>query len=163
MLFRSVFGISKAGGLGAVMDNAHSLPGYFSLTELYDATTGNAVSYGGIIPIISTLAWGIGYFGMPHILVRFMSIEDEKKLVLSRRIATIWVVIAMTVGVFIGVVGLGMTKYGSIKALDDPETIIMAITDLLSKHGSLPVCLPQPCLPLTASFWPQPPVFPRTW
>ena len=136
-----VFGISKAGGLSAVMDNAHSLPGYFSLTELYDATTGNAVSYGGIIPIISTLAWGIGYFGMPHILVRFMSIEDEKKLVLSRRIATIWVVIAMTVGVFIGVVGLGMTKYGSIKALDDPETIIMAITDLLSKHGILPALL----------------------
>ena len=83
-----VFGISNAGGFTAVMDNARSLPGYFSLTKLYDATTGNASSYGGIIPIISTLAWGIGYFGMPHILVRFMSIEDEKKLVLSRRIAT---------------------------------------------------------------------------
>lgn len=133
-----VFGISNAGGFTAVMDNARSLPGYFSLTKLYDATTGNASSYGGIIPIISTLAWGIGYFGMPHILVRFMSIEDEKKLVLSRRIATIWVVIAMTVAVFIGVVGLGMVKYGSIGALDDPETVIMAITNLLSKHGILP-------------------------
>ena len=136
-----VFGISNAGGFTAVMDNARSLPGYFSLTKLYDATTGNASSYGGIIPIISTLAWGIGYFGMPHILVRFMSIEDEKKLVLSRRIATIWVVIAMTVAVFIGVVGLGMVKYGSIGALDDPETVIMAITNLLSKHGILPALL----------------------
>ena len=136
-----VFGISNAGGFTAVMDNARSLPGYFSLTKLYDATTGNASSYGGIIPIISTLAWGIGYFGMPHILVRFMSIEDEKKLVLSRRIATIWVVIAMTVAVFIGVVGLGMVKYGSIGALDDPETVIMAITNLLSKHGILQALL----------------------
>ena len=117
-----VFGISNAGGFTAVMDNARSLPGYFSLTKLYDATTGNASSYGGIIPIIST-------------------IEDEKKLVLSRRIATIWVVIAMTVAVFIGVVGLGMVKYGSIGALDDPETVIMAITNLLSKHGILPALL----------------------
>ena len=41
-------------------------------------------------PIISTLAWGLGYFGMPHILLRFMAIEDEKKLVLSRRILHCW-------------------------------------------------------------------------
>ena len=49
--------------------------------------------------------------------------------------------IAMTVAVFIGVVGLGMVKYGSIGALDDPETVIMAITNLLSKHGILPALL----------------------
>ena len=74
---------------------------------------------------------------MPHILVRFMAIEDEKKLVLSRRIASIWVVIAMTVGISIGVVGLGMTGAGKVEALSgsESETIIIKITDLLSNHG----------------------------
>ncbi len=48
---------------------------------------------------------------MPHILLRFMAaIEDEKKLVLSRCIASVWVVIAMTASIVIGMVGLGMTK-----------------------------------------------------
>ena len=52
-----------------------------------------------LLDIVSTMAWGLGYFGMPHILLRFMAIEDEKKLVLSRRIATVWVVIAMTASI----------------------------------------------------------------
>lgn len=72
---------------------------------------------------------------MPHILVRFMAIEDEKKLTFSRRIASVWVVIAMTVGIFIGVVGLAMTKAGSLENLADSETVIVRITGLISRHG----------------------------
>lgn len=130
------YGIVSAGGVGAVIDNAKSLPGYFSLEKSFNPATSSASTY-GIITIISTLAWGLGYFGMPHILVRFMAIEDEKKLVLSRRIASIWVVIAMTVGISIGVVGLGMTGAGKVEALSgsESETIIIKITDLLSNHG----------------------------
>ena len=130
------YGIVSAGGVGAVIDNAKSLPGYFSLGKSFNPATSSASTY-GIITIISTLAWGLGYFGMPHILVRFMAIEDEKKLVLSRRIASIWVVIAMTVGISIGVVGLGMTGAGKVEALSgsESETIIIKITDLLSNHG----------------------------
>ena len=59
------------------------------------------------------MAWGLCYFGMPHILLRFRAIEDEKKLVLSRRIAAVWVVIAMTASIIIGMLGLGMTKAGA--------------------------------------------------
>ena len=55
-----------------------------------------------LISIISALAWGLGYFGMPHILVRFMGIKSEKDIPLSRRIATVWVTIA-----FIGAMGIG--------------------------------------------------------
>ncbi len=128
------FGVSQAGGIGAVMDNARELPGYLSLTSTYNAANGTAEPY-GVLTTFSMLAWGLGYFGMPHILVRFMSIKDEKKLVLSRRIASVWVVIAMSVAIFIGVVGLGMTKAGVIGTLADPETIIMNITDVLSKYG----------------------------
>ena len=85
------------------------LPGYLSLTSTFDVASGSEVKY-NFLTIFSTAAWGLGYFGMPHILVRFMAIEDEKKLVLSRRIASVWVVIAMTAGILIGIVGLGMTK-----------------------------------------------------
>lgn len=131
-----IFGTSKAGGMDAVIENAKSLPGYFSLGATYDAASNSSNSY-GFLSIISTSAWGLGYFGMPHILIRFMSIEDEKKLVLSRRIASVWVVIAMTVGIMIGVVGLGMTAAGSMETLADPETVIIVITGLLSKYGAV--------------------------
>lgn len=88
------FGVAQAGGLDAVMDNAQSLAGYLSLTQTHDAVTGGASSY-SLLTICSLLAWGLGYFGMPHILLRFMAIEEEKKLALSRRVATVWVVISM--------------------------------------------------------------------
>lgn len=128
------FGVTNAGGFGNVMDNATSIAGYFSLTAMHDTATGGSTSY-GFITICSTLAWGFGYFGMPHILLRFMAIEDSNKLTLSRRIAFVWVVISMGVAVFIGIIGNAMTKVGSIEQLADPETIIIAIAQLIASHG----------------------------
>ena len=55
-----------------------------------------------IMSIISALAWGLGYFGMPHILVRFMGIRSNKEIALSRRIAMAWVTIAFIGAVLIG-------------------------------------------------------------
>ena len=132
------YGISSAGGWSAVIDNAQSLSGYLSLTASHDPTTGNALPYGAL-SVASCLAWGFGYFGMPHILLRFMAIEDEKKLVLSRRIATVWVFIAMTVAIIIGIVGLGMTNAGALGFLEgsSSETIIVKIAGLISQHGVL--------------------------
>lgn len=128
------FGVAQAGGLDAVMDNARSLAGYLSLTHIHDATTGGSSPY-SLLTICSLLAWGLGYFGMPHILLRFMAIEEEKKLALSRRVATIWVVISMGVAIFIGVVGNGMTKAGAMEQLADSETIIVQIASLISHYG----------------------------
>lgn len=132
------FGISSAGGLNAVLENARALPGYFSMGATYDAGAGAASGY-GFITIVSTMAWGLGYFGMPHILLRFMAIEDEKKLILSRRIATVWVFIAMSAAIFIGVVGLGMTNAGALEFLGGSasETIIVKIAGLISQSGPL--------------------------
>ena len=86
-----VFGVSKAGGVGAVVENAQSMSGYLSMTATYDPESGKSATY-NLLKIFSTAAWGLGYFGMPHILLRFMAIEDDRKLKTSRRIATIWVV-----------------------------------------------------------------------
>ncbi len=135
-----LFGINVAGGMDAVIDNAKELPGYLNLTQNYSAATGTAVEYNAL-SIASTLAWGLGYFGMPHILLRFMAIEDEKKLKISRRVASIWVVISLGVGVFIGVVGNAMSKVGAIEVLEgksQAETIIVRIAHLLSTYGILP-------------------------
>lgn len=130
------FGISKVGSFDAVIENAQSMAGYFSLTQIYDPVTNSASPY-GLLTICSMLAWGLGYFGMPHVLLRFMAIEDAKKLKLSRRVATVWVVISMIIAVFIGVVGNAMTKAGVIPVLEDPETIILVVADLISRHGFL--------------------------
>jgi len=136
-----VFGTHMAGGMSAVMDNAKALPGYLSLDKLSNITsedvmagTGTTSDF-GIMNILSTLAWGLGYFGVPHVLVRFMAINDKEKLKLSRRIATVWVVISLSVGVMIGIVGLGITKAGNLEYLADSETIIVNIAVLLSKYG----------------------------
>lgn len=129
-----VFGISQAGGWDAVMANAQSLKGYLSMFNLHDAATGGSTAYGPL-KIISTLAWGLGYFGMPHILLRFMAIENPDKIKLSRRVATIWVIISMGIGIVIGVVGLGMVANNSLAALDDSETIVIRIADLMSQNG----------------------------
>ena len=106
------------------------------MTSTYDAATNSALPYGPLT-IISTLAWGLGYFGMPHILLRFMAIEDAAKLKLSRRVASVWVVISMTVAVGIGVIGNAMSKGGVLAVLEDPETILIAISDKIAQHGIL--------------------------
>ena len=132
------FGVHVAGGFDAVMENASGLAGYLSMTQVHNVATGGADSY-GLITIVSTLAWGLGYFGMPHILLRFMAIEDDSKLKISRRVASIWVVISMAVAVLIGIIGLGMTNVGAVPALEgtQSETIIVKIAQLLSQNGLL--------------------------
>ncbi len=108
----------QAGGLGAVLDNAKTIPGFFEFfgiasptapegTQLVEAGKplfGEAGNY-SFFTICSTLAWGLGYFGMPQVLLRFMAIRKEDELKRSRRIATVWVVISLAVAVFIGIVG----------------------------------------------------------
>lgn len=55
--------------------------------------------------IISQLAWGLGYFGMPHILVRFMAVKDKHELKKSKIIAIVWVVISLALACLVGVIG----------------------------------------------------------
>jgi sodium/proline symporter len=66
---------------------------------------------GGTLPlvgIISTMAWGLGYFGQPHILSRFMGIRSVKDLPGSTTIAIIWVGFSLTFAVFIGLIGISL-------------------------------------------------------
>ncbi|MBQ9806394.1 MAG: sodium/proline symporter PutP [Clostridia bacterium] len=108
----------NAGGLGAVIDNAQSIPGFLDFFGLANPVVEDGVQvvqggqplFGepkpyGFLSICSMMAWGLGYFGMPQVLLRFMAIRHEKELKQSRRIAMVWVVISLAVAVFIGIVG----------------------------------------------------------
>ena len=114
-----VFGTVKAGGINAVIDNARDIPGYLSLVNIASPVTdangvqqaasgtplfGDASSY-GFLTILSTVSWGLGYFGMPQVLLRFMAIRKSSELKNSRRIAVVWVIISLTAAVSIGVIG----------------------------------------------------------
>lgn len=109
----------SAGGFGAVIENAKSIPGFFEffglaspivdengvqLVEAGAPVFGEATKY-GFLNIASMLAWGLGYFGMPQVLLRFMAIRKEEELKYSRRIAMVWVIISLGVAVFIGIAG----------------------------------------------------------
>lgn len=134
------FGVVMSGGIEAILANAKELPGFLSMNAVYSSTANAAAPY-GIISIVSTMAWGLGYFGMPHVLLRFMATKDETNIRLSRRIATVWVVFSMAVAIFIGIVGYSLTKSGLIKELAgaDSETLIIQVATVLSRHGFLAV------------------------
>lgn len=109
----------NAGGLNAVLENAKSIPGFMEFFGLATPVVGEdkiqlveagkplfgAPAEYGWLSVCSMLAWGLGYFGMPQVLLRFMAIRREDELDRSRRIAMVWVVISLAVAVFIGIVG----------------------------------------------------------
>ncbi len=142
LLFVLIFATVSAGGIDAVMQNAKELPGYLNMTATYVEKTGEAAPY-NLLKIITTVSWGLGYFGMPHILLRFMAIDNEKNLKISRRVASIWVVVAMAIAVAIGVTGRGLSNAGLVDQLsgNSTETIIVRIADLLSHYGILPALM----------------------
>ena len=117
-----ITGTLAAGGLQAVVDNAKNIPGFFTFFGIASPSVdangiqqvangapvfGAAGSY-GFLTIISTLSWGLGYFGMPQVLLRFMAIRKTDELVRARRIATVWVVISLAAAVLIGLMGRAM-------------------------------------------------------
>ncbi len=102
--------VVKLGGPSAAMQKVsefgqRAMSGEFnSLSEkMQEAFTRNQ-SY-GITSIISAVVWGLGYFGMPHFIVRFMGIRSNKEIKISRRIATVWVLIALGIACVIGSLG----------------------------------------------------------
>ena len=146
-----IIGTVTAGGLGAVIDNAKSIPGFFDFFNLASPTLedgkqlieGGAPVFGtpspyGILSICSMLAWGLGYFGMPQVLLRFMAIRKEKELKASRRIAIVWIIVSLTVAVFIGIMGRDLFPTEHLTA-SSAENIFITITTSVFNSGALPL------------------------
>lgn len=137
-----VFSVVQVGGTDAVLDNARALPGYLALDASYVEATGDSEPY-SLLHILTTVSWCLGYLGMPHFLLRFMAIEDENKLTLSRRVASVWVTISMALVVVIGIAGCAMSAKGLLPLLhaSNTETVIVQIAAFLSRFGILPALL----------------------
>jgi sodium/proline symporter len=86
----------------------------------------------GGLAIISSLAWGLGYFGQPHILVRFMSIKSVKDMGKSRFIAMIWVIISLGGAVAVGLAGIAMFKTSADMGGDSEKVFIYMISKLFN-------------------------------
>ena len=111
--------VAQAGGVENTVAFLNSLPGFLNGTQqavpIVDAAGNQLIVDGlpafgepteyGIIAIISCLAWGLGYFGMPQVLVRFMSVKNSDEIKKSRVIAVVWVVISLFCAVSIGLIG----------------------------------------------------------
>ena len=137
-------GTVSAGGLGAVIENAQSIPGFLDFFGIATPETVNGVQQvaGGqpvfgeaakysFLTIASALAWGLGYFGVPQVLLRFMAIRHEDELKRSRRIATVWVLISLFIAVFIGLVGRTLYPTALTTSSEAENVFILLATNLL--------------------------------
>ncbi len=134
-----------AGGVGAVFENVKGIPGFLDFfgiaspatvdgvqqlsaagAPLFDAAGGY-----GFLTVISTMSWGLGYFGMPQVLLRFMAIRDPRELKRSRRIGTTWCVIALFAAVLIGVIGRAMYPSALLTSVDSESVFILLATNLM--------------------------------
>jgi SSS family solute:Na+ symporter len=83
-----------------------------------------------LIGFISAVTWGLGYFGQPHIIVRFMAISSVEKVARARNIGLGWMAIALLGAIGVGIAGRAYAERNGI-VLDDPETIFIVLADLL--------------------------------
>ncbi len=84
--------------------------------------------------IISNLAWGLGYFGMPHILVRFMAVKSEPEIKKSRKIAIVWVILSLAASCLIGIIARGYLTQELNEATSE-TAFIRTIQQLFSGNG----------------------------
>lgn len=112
--------IDVVGGVTPVLNIVQSLnPAHL------DLFTGTSV-----LGIISLMAWGLGYFGQPHIIVRFMAIRSVKDFPVARRIGISWMIVSLLGAVATGFVGIAYVQQTS-TALVDPETIFILLSQVL--------------------------------
>lgn len=116
-----VLGLVAVGGPGAMVDVVTTVnPHAFSL---FSGTTA--------VVIISGLAWGLGYFGQPHIITRFMALRSAADATAGRRIGIGWMLVSLVGAVFTGLTGLAYFTQHPELTLDNPEAIFLAMAQLM--------------------------------
>jgi sodium/proline symporter len=115
-----IIGIIRLGGIGEVFSRIGSID---------SNTLSPGYGYGGLLFLVfafASMAWFFGYPGQPHILTRYMSIKDEKKLWNSTAIGMTWVILSLWGAVLIGIIGLAMFK-----GLPEPEKVMPLLATTL--------------------------------
>jgi sodium/proline symporter len=146
-------GVAYAGGIGVVTENIKGIPGFTSFFGMASPATvidpvtgldtgvqiiengvaqfGGAAKY-GFLTIISTLSWGLGYFGMPQVLLRFFAIRKLGELKNARRIASVWCFISLAAAVLIGLIGRAI----SVTNMTGESFIAQGGADLFTSAGA---------------------------
>ncbi len=121
-----VLAVLADGGFAAMTETVRgespSLLQLFGSTGLEDGVWTDTGTL-GTLGIISAAAWGLGYFGQPHILARFMGIRDASMVPLARRIGVTWVAISLAGAVLVGIAGIAYFA----EPLDNPETVFISL------------------------------------
>lgn len=138
-------GINAAGGMGNVIGNLRQFPGFLEFIGISQPVMVDGVqqvsdnlpvfsdeigAY-GFITILSTMSWGLGYFGMPQVLLRFMAIRDPEEIKISRRAATVWVIISLSAAVLIGLIGRALYPTALLTASASESIFIHMASDLM--------------------------------
>lgn len=123
-----------SGNLSAALDAQQVAGGSGAFLSLFS----NGGKPYSVVDIVSQLAWGLGYCGMPHILVRFMAVRDEKELKKSKGIAIGWVALSLFFACAIGVIGRAYLPQ-TLEGGDSEKVFIQMIMQLFTKDYYLPV------------------------
>ena len=108
------------------------------LLNIWTSTDGSKLS---LTSIVSSLGWGLGYMGMPHILVRFMAIESVDRIPRARRIAVVWSGISMLAAISIGIIGIAYFNLDTMEPLADKERVFMTMMQTLLSPIPAGICL----------------------
>nr|WP_136252109.1 sodium/proline symporter PutP [Ningiella ruwaisensis] len=116
----------ELGGINSTLTALSDIdPALLQLFE--DAATGQTL---GFIAVVSLMSWGLGYFGQPHIIVRFMAIGSLKQIPTARRIGMTWMIIALFGAAMTGLFGLAYMSETT-ASIDDSETIFIVLSQIL--------------------------------
>jgi SSS family solute:Na+ symporter/sodium/proline symporter len=115
-----IVALMNVGGIGEVAETVRAVDP--ALLNLFEGAT--AVS------IISAMAWGLGYFGQPHIIVRFMAVRSVRDIPMTRNIGMSWMLVTLVGALATGLVGLAYATRTGLE-VTDPETIFILLSDVL--------------------------------
>ncbi|MBS4192042.1 sodium/proline symporter PutP [Bacillus sp. FJAT-49705] len=121
LLLVPILALTQTGGLSGTFETIREIDP--TLLDFFKGTT--------TLGIISALAWGLGYFGQPHIIVRFMAISSVKETKSARRIGIGWMIFSLIGTIFTALVGLAFFYQNKQYTLDNPETVFLTLGQIV--------------------------------
>lgn len=119
------------GGFSETIAAIHAADAAHNLANPDNELHRTSLLFGGsLLAIISAASWGLGYFGQPHIIVRFMALRSSADAKAGRRIGIGWMILVASGAVFTGLIGVGYFHTRG-QALDNPETVFLLLSQIL--------------------------------
>lgn len=121
LVFVPIAGVFATGGIGETLN---------SISQIKPDAL-NVFAGGSIVAVISAASWGLGYFGQPHIIVRFMALRSADEAVTARRIGIGWMIATVLGAISTALVGLAYFQQNPELTLSDPESVFLALSQIL--------------------------------